>query len=91
MKRIKIVYKNLSKRHVWGLADTDKSTVELHTTLKGKKHLEILTHETLHILLPQYTEEEIVRISTNLTQVLWKDGYRKVDNSNLIPMQDGSK
>ena len=58
--------------------------------LKGKKHLEILTHESLHILLPGANEEEIVRISTALIKVLWKENYRRIDSDDNVPLQDGT-
>jgi hypothetical protein len=63
--------------------------VQLDERLRGKKHLEILVHEVVHILLPDASEEEVERISINLTTVLWKEGYRRIDNSSDEPLQDG--
>jgi hypothetical protein len=58
--------------------------------LKGKKHLEIMIHEILHILNPTDSELAIIKKSITLTKVLWKEGYRRVDDSNDEPLQDGS-
>jgi hypothetical protein len=88
-KRIKVVYNKLGRANAWGLADTDGHMVQLDERLRGKKHLEILVHEVVHILLPDASEEEVERISINLTTVLWKEGYRRIDNSSDEPLQDG--
>ena len=58
--------------------------------LKGKKELEIYIHESLHYLYPKMDEPDIVRHSILLCNTLWHEGYRKVDNANDIPMQDGT-
>lgn len=86
-KRIRVKYLKLAK--VWGYADISKGVVELDLSLKGKKHLEILTHEVIHLLLPDMSEEEVEMVSINLTNVLWKESYRRVDDRNEEPLQDG--
>ena len=88
-RRIKVVYKKLGRANAWGLAYSAGNVVELDERLKGKKHLEILTHEVIHILLPQASEEEVEHISINLINILWKEGYRRIDSSTDDPMQDG--
>jgi len=87
---MKVIYKKLGREKLWGEADLDDGTITLDIRLKGRKHLEILTHEYLHILLPSFNEEEIVRISTALIKVLWKENYRRIDSEDSIPLQDGS-
>lgn len=88
--KIKVVHKKLGREKAYGMADSD-GTVYIDPRLKGKKHLEIVLHECLHILYPEDSEEAIVDKSVTLCKILWKDGYRKVDNSNKVPLQDGSK
>lgn len=88
-KKIKVRYSKLGRDRVWGLAHYVDNSVELDVRLKGKKHLEILTHESLHLLLPEASEEEIERISISLINVLWKEGYRRVDDADGFLMQDG--
>lgn len=89
MKRFKVVYKNLKK--AWGYADLDKKEVIMDRTLNGKKHMEILVHELAHLLWPDDTEEEIVRKSIYITNTLWQQKYRRIDDRNHTPLQDGSK
>lgn len=87
--RIKIIYKKLGREQAHGIAESD-GIIYLDPRLKGKKHLEICVHECLHLLYPKDTEEAIIKKSITLTKVLWKEGYRKVDDSNDMPLQDGS-
>jgi hypothetical protein len=72
----KVQYKRLRK--YWGWAYVHEDKIELYHKLKGKKHLEILLHEKLHLLFPDHDEKAIQRISKDMCNVLWKDGYRKL-------------
>lgn len=89
MKRFRVSYKNLKK--AWGYADLDKKEIIMDRALHGKKHMEILIHEVSHLLLPDASEEEIVRISIYITNTLWQQKYRRVDDRNHLPLQDGSR
>jgi hypothetical protein len=90
LKNIKVIYKKLGNK-VWGLAHFEKNTIEIDTRLKGKKELEIILHESSHLLYPDFEEDDIINNSIIQTNLLWKLGYRKVDNSNTIPLQNGKK
>jgi hypothetical protein len=87
--RIKIIYKKLGREQAHGIAESD-GIIYLDPRLKGKKHLEIMIHEVLHILNPADSELSIIKKSITLTKVLWKEGYRRVDDTNDEPLQDGS-
>ena len=87
--RIKIIYKKLGREQAHGIAESD-GNIYLDPRLKGKKHLEIMIHEILHILNPNDTELAIIKKSITLTKVLWKEGYRRVDDTNDEPLQDGT-
>jgi hypothetical protein len=88
--KIKITYKKLGKEKVHGLAWSD-GEIYIDSRLKGRKHLEILIHEVAHLLWAEDDEDAIVEKSITLTKILWKEGYRRVDNSRDLPLQDGSK
>jgi hypothetical protein len=88
--KIKVIHKKLGREQAHGIAESD-GVVYIDSRLKGKKHLEILLHECMHLLNPIDDEESIVDKSVTLCNILWKQGYRKVDNSNDVPLQDGSK
>jgi hypothetical protein len=86
---IKVKYKKLGKEKVWGLADS-QGIIYLDSRLKGKKHLEILIHETLHLLYPEDSEDEIVEKSIVLTNIIWKQRYRRLEEEKKMRLQDGT-
>ena len=86
---IKVKYKKLGKEKVWGLADS-QGIIYIDSRLKGKKHLEILIHETLHLLYPEDSEDEIIERSIILTNLIWKQRYRRLEEEKKMRLQDGS-
>lgn len=88
--KIKVIYKKLGREQAHGIAESD-GIIYIDPRLKGRKEMEILIHECHHLLNPEHSEEETIRQSVILTKLLWKMGYRKVDNSKHLPLQDGSK
>ena len=87
-KRIKFKRVKLGRQKIWGLADEYPLLID--DRLKGKKEMEIYIHESMHYLFPKLSEEEIERKSILLTNTLWHEKYRKIDDSNDHPLQDGS-
>lgn len=73
-RKTKVVYKKL--RNYWGWAHVNQNRIELYDGLKGRKHLEILIHEKLHILFPDIEEKAILRMGKDMSELLWKEGYR---------------
>lgn len=76
---MKITYRKLGKEKVWGWAHFDDNSIELDSRLKGKRHLEILIHEILHIQNPTWEEEEVIKKSKQMCNILWKEKYRRVE------------
>lgn len=89
MKKFKVIYKSLKK--AWGYAVMDTEEIHIDVKAKGKKHLEIVIHECAHLLWKDESEESIVRKSIMLTNTLWAEKYRRVDDTNHTPLQDGTK
>lgn len=84
---MKIVFKKLGREKAWGSANLADNTIEIDPRLKGRKHLEILIHEAMHIMNPEWSESKVVQQSKRLTQLLWKQHFRKVDNDKGQPLQ----
>jgi hypothetical protein len=82
--RIKIIYRKLGKEQAYGISSSD-GIIEIDQRLKGKKHMEILIHEILHLLNPKDDEKTIIRKSVTLTKILWAENYRRIDNTNDEP------
>ena len=87
--RIRIKYRKLGKEKVYGVAHSD-GLIEIEERLKGKKAMEILIHEVLHLLWAEAEEDEIEKKSITLTKILWKENYRRIEPHEDIPLQDGS-
>jgi hypothetical protein len=87
--KIKIIYRKLGKEQAYGISSSD-GVIEIDERLKGKKMMEILIHEILHLLNPKDDEKTIICKSVTLTKVLWSEGYRKIDDTIDLPLQDGS-
>lgn len=84
---IKVKYSKLGRNKAWGFAHSLDNTIEIDIRAKGKKHCEVLTHEALHLLFPNLEEDEIEEKSIILTNLFWKEGYRRIDNDTSQPLQ----
>lgn len=94
MPKIKgVVYKKLGRRKAFGIVEDGDDVIYIDPRLKGRKQLEILIHEALHILYPhvsgQDEESDVIMVSVELTKLLWKEGYRKADHDESQPFQVG--
>ena len=74
----KVIYRKLGKHRAWGYYHKDK--IHIDERLTGKQELEILIHEFEHWLHEENSEEQVRKDSRKLTEFLWSQGYRKVDN-----------
>jgi len=75
----KVIIRKLGKEQAHGIYD-GVGTIEIDERLKGKKLLEIYAHEALHAIQPSLSEEEVIKVSRFLTEFLWRENYRKIDN-----------
>lgn len=73
----KIIYRKLGKYRALGIFF--KNEIHIDNRLKGKQMLEILIHESLHWTNPELSEDEVRMSSRKLTDILWKENYRKFD------------
>ena len=79
MKKInKIIHRKLGKEQANGQAFTDTGVIEIDERLRGLEHLDVLVHESLHILNPKWGEIKVQGHATELARVLWEQGYRRI-------------
>lgn len=80
--RIKVIERKLGQEKAWGVA-TFPALIELDSRLNepgnGSRRLVYLIHEALHLAKWDLPEAEVKRISTEIGEVLWRDGYRRVN------------
>lgn len=74
----KVVYRKLGKHQAHGQATS--KLIEIDSRLKGKKLMEITLHEGTHAFDFNKSEEEVRKYSRFMTDLLWREGWRKVDN-----------
>lgn len=75
MRKIRIARKRNPK--VWGLAFPDEWRIELDPDLDCKTLIDIATHETVHVVCPDLSEEATDRIGRHVAEVLWRLGFRR--------------
>lgn len=76
---MKVVYRKLGKEKAWGQALIDENIIEIDPRLRARKKMQILIHEALHILNPEWSESKVIEQSTKLAKLLWSQHYREVD------------
>lgn len=86
-KSFKVIESKLGRNKAWGMAHTDDNVIEIDARLKGRKKMEIIIHEAMHLLNPKFTEKEVIRQSKKLCLTLWDLHYRQVDNDKSQPLQ----
>lgn len=74
-----VVYKKLLNRGTTGLVEPDQDIIYADVRLRGKELLDILIHEGTHILQPYLKEEAVNDIGIELSNMLWDQGWRRVD------------
>lgn len=78
---MKVVYRKLGKEKAWGQAFDDSNTIEIDPRLKGRKKMEILIHEAIHLLNPDMSESKVLEQGRKIANLLWKQHFRQVDNT----------
>jgi len=71
------------KGQAYGYTYSQKSKrprILIHSGLKGRHKLTILTHELLHALFPTASEEHVEQAGKDISKVLWALGYREVND-----------
>jgi hypothetical protein len=76
--KIKVKNRKLGQQKAWGLAHSGLNLIELDVRLKGRRHLLYLIHEALHIIHPEWSETKVIKISRQMTKLLWSQNYRRI-------------
>lgn len=80
MQKVKsITYAKIGKNKAMRLAYKETGEVVIDERLKGIEKLDTLIHECLHCMNPTWGESKIIGHSSELSKILWEQGYRKVE------------
>ena len=78
---MKVKERKLGREKAWGLAHIDEGIIEIETSLKARRRLNILIHEALHILNPEWSETKVIRQAGRLTKLIWSEHYRRIEKA----------
>lgn len=54
-----------------------KKSILINKKLRGRALLDVLIHEAIHAMAPYLAEEAVEEMGTDISNFLWKCGYRK--------------
>lgn len=77
-KPLKVTERKLGRHMAVGLAWTEDNHIEIDPRQASKEYLGTLIHEHLHILFPSWSEKEVSRVEKKLCNLIWKQGFRKI-------------
>jgi hypothetical protein len=80
IKEMKLGRFKVEGHNVYGFALMGKNEIYIDSRLKGRKHMDTLIHEKLHLLFPEWSETRVIQTSRALTAVLWSQSYRRNDD-----------
>jgi hypothetical protein len=78
-RKLTLRRRKLGKERAVGLAHPD-GLIEIDSRERGRELLDTTLHEALHVVFGDLEEEEVVQIAGVLTDLLWNDHWRRVEN-----------
>lgn len=82
-KPIRIKVKKLGRQKAAGLAFQSDRLIYLDSRLTGFELFDTAIHEIIHCQQPDLSEESVTAFATEMADLLWKIGYRLVDNQRI--------
>ena len=79
-KEITVTHRKLGKERALGLAYKESKEVVLDSRMEGKEYFLTAIHEGLHCVIPEYVEDKIESVTTELGNFLWN----KIDWSKIV-------
>ena len=78
MSRPVIRDRKLGREKAMGQCWQGEGLIEIDPRLGAKERLDTLIHEMLHHYSPSWGEERVINTAAEMTNALWKDGYRRI-------------
>jgi len=75
---LKLRERKLGKEKAHGLAHAP-NLIEIDPTQNSRERLDTVVHEGLHLLLPHEPEVRIIALANRLSDLLWRDRWRRVE------------
>lgn len=74
--KIKVIVRKLGRERALGQAWSSKNLIEIDPRQTEKQFFSTVIHECLHVLFPDLTEKQVIRKEKQLSDVIWRLGYR---------------
>lgn len=68
--------RRLIDKDAHGMCDTDRPCIWINVSLKGRRLLETIIHETLHACMPDLHEVAVTEAARDIAKVVWAYGFR---------------
>lgn len=62
-----------------GHPDDPNPTIRIRQAVEGRDRMDLILHEALHAIYPDESETKVGRSATELANLLWACGYRRVE------------
>ena len=76
---MKVVDKKLGREMAMGICFIGEGRIEIDARLKGKTRFRTLLHEIYHEINPSFSESQVLKAERIMIDILWEQGYRRVD------------
>lgn len=79
-KKIKIIERKLGRERADAQIFIEKRKIEIDERLSPKEKFAALIHEILHLIIPEWDEDTVLKKEKIVLNILWDENYRKVNN-----------
>lgn len=76
--KTKIIERKLGKEKLFGQAFHDENIIEIDPRQTAEEYLDTAIHEKLHLMFPDWGEEDVTKAANELSEFLWYYNYRQV-------------
>lgn len=77
-RRAVVIERRLGREKAFGQAYMGLDIIEVDPRQDERERLDTIIHELLHLLLPGWSEREVIRGARWISQNLWREKYRRV-------------
>jgi len=53
--------------------------MEIDNSLKNKRKLSTLVHESVHLAIPSLSESQVRKVERVVSNLLWQENYRRIE------------
>ena len=75
---IEVIERPLGREKAMGLAWVEDRRIEIDSRLESRDFLDTLIHELLHIYNPDWKEQRVASVATQMTNLIWAKDYRRI-------------